>query len=114
MHVPPGTPKPRRLASVPHHFVTTPEIRALAYPRKNAKRDPTGKPWDFWLGGHCDVVAMHFFNAHPEFDRYWVVEYDVRFTGNWRGFFDAFEDSDSDFLSATLANSGKRLTKSAA
>ena len=29
MHAPPGTPKPKRLASVPHHFVTTPEIRAL-------------------------------------------------------------------------------------
>jgi hypothetical protein len=102
MHVPPGTPKPPRLASVPHHFVTTPEVRALAYPRKNAERDPTGKPWDFWLGGHCDLVAMHFFNAYPEFARYWVVEYDVRFTGNWRTFFDAFEDSRSDFLSTSV------------
>ena len=69
MHVPPGTPKPPRLASVPHHFVSTPEIRALDYPRKNAERDSTGKPWHFWLGGHCDLVAMHFFNAYPDFER---------------------------------------------
>ena len=44
MHVPPGTRKPRRLAGVPHHFVTTPEVRALPYPRKNAARDWTGRP----------------------------------------------------------------------
>ncbi|MBD0273747.1 MAG: hypothetical protein ICV73_17690 [Acetobacteraceae bacterium] len=102
MHVPPGTPKPRRLASVPHHFVSTPEIRALDYPRKNAERDWTGRSWEFWGGGHCDLVPMHFYNAHPHHARYWVVEYDVRFTGDWRAFFDAFEGSGSDFLSTSV------------
>jgi len=102
MHVPPGTPKPRRLAAVPHHFVSTPEIRALPYPRKNADRDWTGRPWEFWGGGHCDLVPLHFYNAHPDFARYWVIEYDVRFTGDWRRLFDAFEDSDADFLSTSV------------
>ena len=102
MHVPAGTPKPRRLAAVPHHFVSTPEIRALDYPRKTADRDWTGRSWEFWGGGHCDLVPMHFYNAYPHFARYWVIEYDVRFTGNWRTFFDAFEDSGSDFLSTSI------------
>ncbi len=102
IHAPPGTPKPPRLAAVPHHFVSTPEIRALPYPRKNAERDWTGRSWEFWGGGHCDLVPMHFYNAHPHYARYWVVEYDVRFTGDWRGFFDAFEESDSDFLSTSV------------
>ena len=102
MHAAPGTPKPRRLAAVPHHFVTTPEVRALPYPRKNGEPQWTGKPWHFWAGGHCDLVPLHFYNAHPHYDRYWVVEYDVRFTGNWRTFLDAFEGSDSDFLSTSI------------
>ena len=102
MHVPASTPKPRRLASVPHHFVTTPEIRALDYPRKNSERDWNGQPWQFWNGGHCDLVPLHFYNSYPEFARYWVVEYDVRFTGDWRTFFDAFEASGADFLSTSI------------
>ena len=102
MHVPAGTPKPRRLAAVPHHFVSTPEIRALDYPRKTADRDWTGRSWEFWGGGHSDLVPMHFYNAYPHFARYWVIEYDVRFTGNWRTLFDAFEDSGSDFLSTSI------------
>ena len=102
MHVAPGTPKPRRLLGVPHHFVTTPEIRNLAYPGKNAPTDWQDKPWDFWLGGHCDLVPMHFHNAYPDFARYWVVEYDVRFTGHWGSLFAAFEDSPSDFLSTSV------------
>src|SRR3712207_1816482 len=51
MHLPPGTRKPGRLGAVPHHFVTTPEIRALPYPRKTAERDWTGRSWEFWGGG---------------------------------------------------------------
>ncbi len=39
MHRPPGGAKPSRLASVPHHFVTTDQIRALPYPRKTAEQD---------------------------------------------------------------------------
>jgi hypothetical protein len=89
MHAPLGAPKPRRLASVPHHFVTTPEIRAQAYPVKNAERDARGRPWALWEGGHCDLILLHFFNAYPDFDRHWVVEYDVRFTGHWSRLFDA-------------------------
>jgi len=102
MHVPPGTPKPPRLRAVPHHFVTTPEIRALAYPGKNCDQDWTGKRWNLWDGGHCDLIPLHFFNAYPDFDRYWVIEYDVRFTGDWGRFFAAFEESEADFLTTSV------------
>ncbi len=102
LHAPPGERKPRRLGAVPHHYVTTPEIRALPYPRKNAERDANGQPWALWQGGHCDLIPLHFFNAHPGFERYWVVEYDVHFTGHWSQLFRAFEDSDADFLSAAV------------
>ena len=51
MHVTPGTPKPRRQAPVPHHFVSTPEIRAQAYPAKDAERGVDGRPWVLWRAG---------------------------------------------------------------
>src|SRR5215217_1700856 len=86
LHRAPGAPLPPRLAGVPHHVVRTPELRFPAYPAKCGEAD-----WDIWSGGHTDLIALHFARAHPEYERYWVVEYDVRFTGHWRRFFDTFE-----------------------
>lgn len=97
MHRPPGTPKPALLENVPHHFVTTPEIRNPAYPAKSG-----GPNWGIWRGGHTDLIALHFFNAHPNYDRYWFLEYDVRFSGSWPRFFLYFAESDADFLGTTI------------
>jgi hypothetical protein len=102
LHAPPGSAKPPRLARVPHHFVTTDQLRALPYPRKLAEDDWTGRRWELWGGGHCDLIPLHFMRSHPGHDRYWVMEYDVAFTGSWRRFFDAFEDSPADLLTACI------------
>jgi len=88
MHVPSGTPKPTSLQSVSHHFVTTPKVRNPAYIGKSAG----GSEWRIWRGGHTDLPVLHFFNAHPEFDAYWMIEYDVRFTGKWGALFQSFEN----------------------
>jgi hypothetical protein len=98
IHVSPGEPKPPLLADVPHHFVTTPEIRNAAYPGKSAG----GGEWRIWHGGHSDLPQLHFFLHRERFDRYWSIEYDVRFSGSWRTFFDAFEDNDADLLTTSL------------
>ena len=102
MHLPPDRPRPRELARVPHHFVTTPEIREPAYRRKS-----NGPGWGIWRGGHTDLIALHFFRTHPEFAYYWFVEYDVRFSGAWRDFFSAFEHSDADFLSTSIRRASR-------
>lgn len=102
IHLPPGAPVPRRLAQVPHHLVRTDELRALPYPRKTAEADWTGRRWEIWGGGHCDLIALHFYRAHPGFDRYWVVEYDMRFTGRWGDLLGAFEESEADFLATSM------------
>ncbi len=102
IHRPPGAAKPRRLQAVRHHFVTTDAIRGMPYPRKTSEDDWTGRRWELWGGGHCDLIPLHFFNAHPDFERYWVIEYDVRFTGRWGDFFEAFEASESDFISTSV------------
>ena len=52
--------------------------------------------------GNCHLTLLDFFKRYPDFDYYWVVEYDVMFTGDWRTFFAAFADRDADFLACHL------------
>jgi len=93
IHLAPGAPLPPRLARVPHHVVRTDELRTPEYPAKSG-----GEDWDLWRGGHTDLILLHFYRARPEHARYWVVEYDVRYTGDWSRFFATFEEEPADFL----------------
>jgi len=97
IHLPPDAPVPPRLARVPHHVVRTPELRFSAYPTKCG-----GADWNLWNGGHTDLILLHFLRAHPEYDRSWLVEYDVRFSGPWSRFFAAFEEIDADLIVPVL------------
>ena len=52
--------------------------------------------------GNVELPVLLFFREHPEYDRYWTIEYDVRFTGTWDTFFSSFETNDADLLGTTL------------
>lgn len=52
--------------------------------------------------GHNDLPTMRFFHDHPEYDRYWIVEYDVRFTGHWRALLTELSLSRADLLGTTV------------
>lgn len=52
--------------------------------------------------GSCHFPVMAFAINNPKYDYIWFVEYDVVFTGCWKMFFCAFDDSDSDFISAYI------------
>lgn len=54
------------------------------------------------LDGNFHFVLLDFYRQHPNFDYYWMVEYDVRFNGNWKTFFSFFQDKDEDFLAAHI------------
>lgn len=97
IHLPPGAPVPPALASLPHHVARSDELPVADYPSKSG-----GPGWDLWQGGHTDLILLHFFRAHPEYERIWVVEYDVRFSGDWGRFFTACEAIDADLLVPVL------------
>ncbi len=98
MRLDPYAPVPERLKAVPHHIVRTPEIHALPYPRK-----ATATPgWNLWHDGHTDLIMLHFCRAHPDYERYWSVEYDVAYSSAWRHFFAAFEEDGSDLLATVV------------
>lgn len=56
------------------------------------------------LPGHCHYPYLRFFREHPGVEQLWTVEYDVRFTGPWRRFFDHYADDDADLLTCHLRN----------
>jgi hypothetical protein len=93
IHLSPGAAVPPLLADVPHHVVRTPEMRTPDYPAKSSSES-----WNLWGGGHTDLLALHYHRAHPGHERVWVVEYDIRFSGDWSRFFAAYDDDPTDLL----------------
>jgi len=68
------------------------DVRGLGFPAKG--RRPSA--WD------VELFALLFAARHPRYQRWWVVEYDVDFTGRWSALFDAFADDGADLLATTL------------
>ena len=61
------------------------------------------KSWGCTLmDGNFHFVLLDFFLHYPDYDYYWLVEYDVRFSGCWSKFFSFFGDKDEDFISAHI------------
>lgn len=48
--------------------------------------------------GHAHFPLLDFFIGHRGFEYYWLVEYDVRYTGRWEQFFARFEDCSADLI----------------
>lgn len=57
---------------------------------------------DSLIPGSNHFPLLKFYKEYPQYDYYWLVEDDVRFTGDWSDFFDAFELDKSDFISSYL------------
>ena len=72
------------------------DLVALAYPGKFADVD-----WQNPVG-HNDLPVMKFFQDHPGYERFWIVEYDVRFSGPWSTLFSDLASSSADILSTTV------------
>lgn len=45
---------------------------------------------------------MDFYLTHPEYDYYWLVEFDVNYTGNWGSFFQQFDSRDDDLITSHI------------
>jgi Protein of unknown function (DUF3405) len=54
------------------------------------------------IPGHAHFPVFQFFLDKPDYDYYWVIEYDVRFSGEWRFFFESFLRTNADFLTCHI------------
>lgn len=57
-------------------------------------------PWDFnsIVPGRVDLVVQLFARLHPRYERIYLVENDVVWTGHWRDLFEALDASPADLL----------------
>ena len=60
-------------------------------------RNP-GAPSIYW----SDLPLLRFFVDYPNYEHYWIIEYDVRFTGHWSTVLTDLKSSCSDLLCASL------------
>lgn len=79
-----------------HRLYRRTDLAALPYPNKLAAVD-WEKP-----EGHNDLPVLSFYREQPDYDYYWIVEYDVRYTGHWGKLFKRLRGSKADFLATTL------------
>src|ERR1700680_4288785 len=86
---------PGEVNGVPIHCYNTEQICQLPYGRK-IKSFRTGHP------GHVDLAPLMFFREHPDYAHYWIIEHDVRFSGNWQVLFGDLGSSKADLLCTTL------------
>ena len=57
---------------------------------------------DTIIPGSNHFATLQFFKDNPGFTFYWVIEYDVIYTGNWNNFFENFENIEVDFISSKI------------
>ena len=98
LHASDPTAVPARLREVPHMVVATSELRNPAYVAKVGK----SPGWHFWQGGHTDLLALYVYSRRPHFARYWFIEYDMRFSGSWRAFFEGLDDDPAELVTTTI------------
>lgn len=58
--------------------------------------------------GNLGLLYLHFARRHPGLDRFWIVEYDVCYTGDWAELLERFDRSPADVLGTTLRSHAER------
>lgn len=57
---------------------------------------------DRLVPGNVHLAFLDYAGAHPGFDHYWFIEYDVVFSGSWRTFFAAYAEDPSDLVAGNV------------
>lgn len=80
---------------------TLEDLAGLDYPGKRdiAMAAPEMRSVKF---GNAELPLLLFFAAHSHYRHYWLIEYDVRFSGSWHHFVSSFDQSDADLLGTSL------------
>lgn len=85
---PPGEPPP----DITVHRFDARNISKLDYPVKKTTVSSF----------NVELFIINFWLRRPEYDQYWMIEYDMRFSGDWGSLFRHFAAESADLLSTTL------------
>jgi len=61
-----------------------------------------------YLWKNTELSTIDFCLSHPEYSHYWVIDHDVRFTGDWNVFLNSFTNDDADLLATYVSRYGER------
>ena len=75
-----------------HVFNEKELFRHLPYPRHEGVT----------LFDNMHFPILDFYLSHPEYDYYWIIEFDVRYTGDWGTFLHAFSMYDHDLVTSHI------------
>jgi hypothetical protein len=75
-----------------HLFTLKEMFQRLPYPRLS----------EVTLYSQSHFPILDFYLSHREYDRYWVIEFDVRYTGEWESFLKSFEPFDHDLVTSHI------------
>lgn len=97
-----GDVLPVSLQNVENQFVFTSDVlNELGYtPIERGKLVP----------GSNHFPLLKFYKENQGYDYYWLVEDDVRFSGEWKDFFGSFASCTSDFLSSVIETKAENPT----
>jgi hypothetical protein len=95
-HIPDGAALP---ASEPDVLLLTDDELAAALPSRHMQMSFLNQTVS---SGFVDLVMIAAMRRLSDFDRVWLMEYDVDFSGDWGDFFAALEGSEADLLGTTL------------
>jgi hypothetical protein len=56
----------------------------------------------FGILHHSHFPVLDFFLSHRDYDYYWFVEFDVRYSGDWGSFFEIFSPFTHDFIASHI------------
>lgn len=73
------------------HTFSAADVRALRYPGKSDLTSP-----------NVELFVVAYWKAQPDYDYYWGIEYDVKFSGSWDRVFAHFQDNDADLLGTSI------------
>lgn len=86
-----GETAPKGILDLPHYIIDEKHLLDLGYYQPKFSLIP----------GSNHFCLLRFAREH-DYDFYWHIEYDVRFSGAWAYFFDYYSGSDDDFLSSHI------------
>jgi hypothetical protein len=62
------------------------------------RRKYPGFRGDSLIPGNCHFPLLDLFETRPGYEHYWIIEYDVRYSGHWGQFFQRLQNKSADLL----------------
>lgn len=78
------------------------DFNHFIFSQSDFESSPYFKIGQSFIPGHGQFPILKFYQMNPSYDFYWFIEYDTRFSGNWKYFFTYFDHIHKDFITSQI------------